>query len=286
MRLRRMDALVRCTAAMPVVLAALFPAILASGASPEAALLDRLPNAPGIAVLLDPQPAELAIAMAGRREWTIYCQLPSDAQVALARQRVDRAGLLGTRIYVEKGPWSRVHLADNLADAVIVTRQAAADSSIDRKELLRVVNPLGRVLLGDEQLTKPFPAGSDDWSHPYHGPDNNPQSRDLIARAPYLTQYFGGPTGGLVGHHVQRDNGSQFLGKDFKEFIRIGGMTASWPRRGKGGKPNARQHAFGRLLDWKKHATMNDDLGGGCAAKLADWLAGESPADAGSRVAS
>ena len=193
MRLRRMDALVRCTAAVPAVLAALFPAILASGASPEAAFLDRLPNAPGMAVLLDPQPAELAIALAGRREWTIYCQLPSDAQVALARQRVDRAGLLGTRIYVEKGPWSRIHLADNLADAVIVTPQAAAAPGIERKELLRVVNPLGSVLLGDEQLTKPFPAGSDDWSHPYHGPDNNPQSRDLIARAPYLTQFFAGP---------------------------------------------------------------------------------------------
>jgi outer membrane protein assembly factor BamB len=173
--------------------AALFPAFLAAAASPEAELLDRLPNAPGIAVLLDPQPAELAITLAGRREWTIYCQLPADAQVASARQRVDRAGLLGTRIYVEKGPWRHIHLADNLADAVIVTRRAAAASGVDRKELLRVVNPLGRILLGDEQFTKPSPAGTDDWTHPYHGPDNNPQSRDLVARAPYLTQFFAGP---------------------------------------------------------------------------------------------
>jgi outer membrane protein assembly factor BamB len=169
--------------------------LAAAAATPcaEEAILDRLPDVPGIAVLLDPQPAELAIALAGRREWTIYCQLPSDAQVAAARQQVDRAGLLGTRIYVEKGPWSHIHLADNMADAVIVTRQATAASGIDRKELLRVVNPLGKVLFGDEQSTKPFPAGIDDWTHPYHGPDNNPQSRDLIARAPYLTQFFAGP---------------------------------------------------------------------------------------------
>ncbi len=39
--------------------------------------------------------------------------------------------------------------------------------------------------------------------------------------------------------------------------------TASWPRREKGGKPNARPHAFRRLPDGTKHATMNDDLGGG-----------------------
>jgi outer membrane protein assembly factor BamB len=193
MRFRRTETLVRCHAAIPVLAAAVFSALPAAAASPEARLFDRLPNAPGIAVLLDPQPAELAIALAGRREWVIYCQLPSDAEVLSARQRVDRAGLLGTRIYVEKGPWSHIHLADNLADAVIVTRQAAAAASIDRKELLRVVNPLGKVVLGDERFTKPFPAGTDDWSHPYHGPDNNPQSRDLVARAPYLTQYFAGP---------------------------------------------------------------------------------------------
>ena len=38
-----------------------------------------------------------------------------------------------------------------------------------------------------------MPDGIDDWSHPYHGPDNNPQSRDQIARGPYLTQFLADP---------------------------------------------------------------------------------------------
>jgi len=38
---------------------------------------------------------------------------------------------------------------------------------------------------------------------------------------------------------------------------------ASWLRRGKGGKPNARRHAFRRLPDGTEHVTMNGDLGGG-----------------------
>ena len=38
---------------------------------------------------------------------------------------LDAAGVLGTRVVVERGPWSHVHLADHLADAVIVAPEAA-----------------------------------------------------------------------------------------------------------------------------------------------------------------
>ena len=53
--------------------------------------------------------------------------------------------------------------------------------------------PEGKALLGNKVLTKPFPAGVDDWSHPYHGPDNNPQSQDRVAQGPYLTQFLADP---------------------------------------------------------------------------------------------
>jgi len=87
----------------------------------------------------------------------------------------------------------------------------------------------------------------------------------------------------LMEENVRANKSNRELGTDVG--FPTPPATASWPRRGKGGKPDARRHAFGRLPDGKKQATMNDDLGGGCAAKLADWLAGESPADAGSPVA-
>ncbi|MHC4521036.1 MAG: outer membrane protein assembly factor BamB family protein, partial [Planctomycetota bacterium] len=48
-------------------------------------------------------------------------------------------------------------------------------------------------LLADRELVKPFPPGIDDWSHPYHGPDNNPQSLDQVSTAPYLTQFLAKP---------------------------------------------------------------------------------------------
>ncbi len=99
--------------------------------------------------------------------------------------------MLNTRVYVEKGNRARIQLADNLADAVIVGN-AAIDQAA-KEEVLRVLRPGGTAWVGTEILTKPQPQGIDLWSHPYHGPDNNPQSTDRVARAPYLTQFLAEP---------------------------------------------------------------------------------------------
>jgi outer membrane protein assembly factor BamB len=156
-------------------------------------ILSRIGTDRGICVLLGREPAELAVALARQSELTVYLQLPSHQAVQAARERAHTAGMLGSRICVEKGPHSRIYLPDNLADAVVVASGTARSDRVNRAELLRVVNPLGKVLLGATELTKPFPAGTDDWSHPYHGPDNNPQSADRLARAPYLTQFLAEP---------------------------------------------------------------------------------------------
>jgi outer membrane protein assembly factor BamB len=86
-----------------------------------------------------------------------------------------------------------VGLADNLADAVVV-----CGAEVPRGELLRVLRPNGKAVslrsgrVGRESV-KPVPEGIDSWSHPFHGPDNNPLSTDRLARAPYLTQFLAEP---------------------------------------------------------------------------------------------
>ena len=59
----------------------------------------------------------------------------------------------------------------------IPPRATSADN-----EMLRVLRPRGVAIHGDDVVTKPVPDGADDWSHPYHGPDNNPQSDDQLVR--------------------------------------------------------------------------------------------------------
>jgi len=195
-----------------------------AAASEARQVCSRLGCDRGICVLLDANPGELAVALARQSELLIYLQLPSDEATDAARARADAAGLLGTRIYVEEGRWSRIHLADNLADAVVVTPAAVPLARSCRDELLRVVNPLGKVLLGSEVLQKPYPDGADDWSHPYHGPDNNPQSADQLARAPYLTQFLAQPR-----YVPQPEVTVASAGRIFKAFGHIAFHSREWP---------------------------------------------------------
>ena len=77
--------------------------------------------------------------------------------------------------------------------------------------MLRVLRPGGKALLGREVLTKPLPDGSDDWSHHYHGPDNNPQSNDALVRAPYLTQFVAEPRYAPAPQNVVASAGRVFM---------------------------------------------------------------------------
>lgn len=146
----------------------------------------------GVCVLLGDMQGVLARELARRSEFLIYLQLPEASAVEDARRAVDDAGAgyYGTRVFVEHGPAARLHLADNLADAAVVLGDAAG---VPEAEVLRVLRPEGKAWLGEKVLTKPFPQGMDDWSHPYHAPDNNPASKDRIARGPYLTHFLGDP---------------------------------------------------------------------------------------------
>ena len=154
------------------------------------AVLDKIGVTRGICVLLGDQQCRLACELARRSELTFYVQLAGSEEVEAAARAADAAGLYGTRIFVQQGTSARIGLADNVADALV----APADSSGPPKaEVLRVLRPAAKAILGQEELTKPFPEAADDWSHHYHGPDNNPQSLDRLARAPFLTQFIAEP---------------------------------------------------------------------------------------------
>jgi len=153
------------------------------------ALLGKLGQQRGICLVLGDPQGKLAVELAKASELLVYLQAAKADETAAARKTAAAAGLLGTRVYVEQGDPKRIHLADNLADAIVV----AAGDPTPQTELLRVLRPEGKALVGKAELTKPFAKDTDDWSHPYHGPDNNPQSQDKVARGPFLTQFMAEP---------------------------------------------------------------------------------------------
>jgi len=178
-----------------LVIAALLFSCSRSEESDVDAVLERLDlgqqgPARGICVVAGDRDCALALDLAGKSELLLYVQLERSGDVERARSTAADAGLYGSTIYVEKGSARRVHLADNLADIVVALGQAAA---MPQSEAFRVLRPGGLALLGERELTAPPLDGADDWSHPYHGPDNNTQSNDRIVRAPYLTQFLADP---------------------------------------------------------------------------------------------
>lgn len=166
---------------------ALLAAVLALAPQQQAeGPAERLGVARGLcAVVGDP---DAALDLARKTELLVYLQLPDADAVEKARRAADAAGLHGTRLCVEKGEPRRIHLADNLADALVDPGGAVPEA-----EALRVVRPHGRAILGTKVLVKPWPEGMGEWSHPHHGPDNNPFSQDRAARPPFLTQFVQGP---------------------------------------------------------------------------------------------
>ena len=155
-----------------------------------AALLQKLPTKRGLCVVLGDPQGTLSLELARASELMLFVQSPKPAEVQAARKAADAAGLLGTRIYVQQGDYTHLNLANDLADAVIVANPTLA---VSREELLRVLRPEGKAIIGATEFSKPYTAGTDEWTHPYHAPDNNPQSNDQVIRRPYLTHFMAEP---------------------------------------------------------------------------------------------
>jgi outer membrane protein assembly factor BamB len=126
-----------------------------------------------------------------RTEWTIYFQSSNSKVVNDVREAAEQAGFLGLRVFVEQGDLSSIHLTHNVADAIYVDSEIA--QHVSDSEVLRVLRPKAKAIVGNRQLMKPVPAGYDDWSHPYHGPDNNPQSDDQVVQGELETQFIADP---------------------------------------------------------------------------------------------
>ena len=171
------------------IISILFSEAVAFSVQDDRLILEQIGVKRGICVLAGDGDCRNAVKLAHKSELLIYVQLADEEEVEMARKAAADAGLYGKRIFVEKGELKRLHLAENVADAVVVLKGV----KFSEKEALRVLRPGGKAILGGRVLSKPFPKGVDAWTHPHHGPDNNPQSSDEIILAPYLTQFFAEP---------------------------------------------------------------------------------------------
>jgi len=162
--------------------------------------LNRLGLKRGVVALVGApaKEAEHVISLCRQSELTFYLQTSDEKYARELRIKAQSLGLLGKRLFVHLGESQRIHLGDNIADRIVVYDQVEPDtgrvhSKELRAEVLRALRPKGIAFLGVEILTKPVPEGVDNWSHPYHGPDNNPNSKDELVHGELRTQFIGFP---------------------------------------------------------------------------------------------
>jgi outer membrane protein assembly factor BamB/SAM-dependent methyltransferase len=173
-------------------------------------VLSQLTGSKGICVVLGDRTGEQAIKLARNSKLTLLVH--SDASRSVQRavaEAAHAAGLLNRRIYVQRGDPRGIALADNVADVVVAFKGANTPAA----ERMRVLRPGGKVVdtaSGKEQV-KPWPKGTDVWSHHYCRPDNNPQSRDTLARAPYRTQFVVEPRYGPCPQNCVAAGGRVFI---------------------------------------------------------------------------
>jgi outer membrane protein assembly factor BamB len=158
---------------------------------------------PGIIAIVGDDPAcvPAVIELAKSYPWTIYFQSSSRQIVHQLRLLAHDAGLLGKQVFATEGSFESIYLTDNLLDGAIVLPNS--QHAVTETELLRVLHPqaaalvggklVGEKLVNGKRLVKEIPEGFDDWSHPYHAPDNNPQSNDQFVRGEFATQFIGYP---------------------------------------------------------------------------------------------
>ena len=198
------------------------PAAAAQETEPQQ--LDQLDVTQGIVLLLGSGDPQLPLQLARSSKLIVYVQSPDARYLVATRLAAHQAGLLGTRVYVESGPLEKIHLASNLVDGAIVQNAGLLPTEEIRTEVLRVLHPKAKAILGDQTIVKPRPPGADDWGHSYHGPDNNPQSKDQQAKAPYLTQFLTDPWY-VPMPQVTVASG----GRVFKAFGHIALKEREWP---------------------------------------------------------
>ena len=167
-------------------------ATIAGGEISAAQLLPAAGRDQGLCVIIgcgDESDPGLAAVLARPGKLLVHGIALDDACLARAQKAIAAAAVDGLAS-VERLPLRPLPYRDNMANLIVVLNpQRAIAAGFSSGEALRVVSPLGRVLIDKggqwETVVKPMPKIMDQWTHETHGPDGNTVSSDKCIHFPF-----------------------------------------------------------------------------------------------------
>ncbi|MBN1292643.1 MAG: PQQ-binding-like beta-propeller repeat protein [Candidatus Latescibacteria bacterium] len=138
----------------------------------------------------------LSYELAKRTNLFIYAVDPDPKNVASAREKLDAAGLYGTRVTVLQADPKSTSLPDYFANLIVSGRSAVEGPAVvSEKEIQRIQRPYGGVIcIGKQGALKKSVrgalTGAGNWTHQYHDPANTITSEDELIQSPLGMQWF------------------------------------------------------------------------------------------------
>ena len=192
LRLRRAMAVLVCAAAC----AAIAPP--AAGAASGKAIIEASGVRGGLVVHLGCGDGQGTAALRAGDAYIVQGLATNAADVAKARAAIHARGLAGP-VSVDRFDGTHLPYVDNLVNLLVTDGLG----SVPMAEVLRVLAPGGVAMVGGAKTVKPVPEAIDEWTHFFHGPDNNALARDTVVGPPRHMQWLAGPTW-TRDHHADK----------------------------------------------------------------------------------
>ena len=183
----------------------------------------------GYCLVLDCNTGRLAFELAQRSELKIVGLESNPRKLEVARQQLERAGLLGSRVVVE--PWDIGDLPLYFANLVVSDEAILSGTRASKESVIRVLRPCGGVYMscgppGLDDSTKriwqkyvrPKLEGAASWTQLYANPQNSACSGDALVKGPLGVLWFGKPgSQKMVDRHARTDSPVSINGRLFIE---------------------------------------------------------------------
>ncbi len=164
------------------------PTLNADSSDRAVAILNATGVRGGLVVHLDCDDGKLTGALRASDSYLVQGLDTNPSQVEDARDYLTSLGRYG-KVTVNRFDGTHLPYADNIVNLIVAEKPV----DISRREVMRVLAPLGVAFIDGQKTVKPWPKAIDEWTHFLHGSDNNAVCRDRIVSSPHHVQWEAGP---------------------------------------------------------------------------------------------